>query len=63
MYFKIINIYYRKFGNKETDEDRNENFRVPIVAQWLMNPTSVHEDGVQSLALLSKLRNWHCCEL
>ena len=37
--------------------------RVLIVAQWLMNPTSTHEDAVQSLASLSGLRIWYCREL
>ena len=30
------------------------------MAQWLTNPTSIHEDAVQSLAWLSGLRIWHC---
>ena len=34
---------------------------VPIVAQWVMNLTSIHE--VQSLTLLSGLRIQHSCEL
>ena len=33
------------------------------MAQQLMNPTSIHEAAVQSLALLSGLRILHCCEL
>ena len=33
------------------------------MAQWLMNLTRNHEVAIQSLALLSRLRNWHCCEL
>ena len=36
---------------------------VPVMAQWLMNPPSIHEDAVHSLALLSGLRIWRCCEL
>ena len=28
-----------------------------------MNPTSIYEDEVQSLALLRGLRIWHCLEL
>ena len=34
---------------------------VPVVAQWVTNPTSIHEDAVQSLAPLSGLRIWCCC--
>ena len=36
---------------------------VPIVAQQIMSPTSIQEDVGSSLALLSGLRNWHCCGL
>ena len=36
---------------------------VPIVAQWVMNPASIHEMWVPSLAFLSGLRIWHCLEL
>ena len=31
-----------------------------MVAHQVKNPTSIHEDLVQSLALLSALRIWHC---
>ena len=33
-----------------------KRFRVPFVAQWLMNLTRIHEDEVQPLASLSGLR-------
>ena len=33
------------------------------MAQWLMNLTKNHEVAVRSLALLSGLEIWHCCEL
>ena len=33
------------------------------MAQWLTNPTSIHEDAGQSLALPSGLSIQHCCEL
>ena len=36
---------------------------VPVVAQWLMNPTRNHEVSVRSLASLSGLRIPHCREL
>ena len=36
---------------------------VPVVAQWLMNPTKNHEFAVWSLALLSGLRIQCCREL
>ena len=36
---------------------------VPIVAQGLMNLTSIHEDVVQSLAFLGRLRMWYYHEL
>ena len=35
---------------------------VPIVVQWLTNPTSIHED-TGSIPVLSRLRIRHCCEL
>jgi len=36
---------------------------VPVVAQWLENPTRNHEVAVQSLPLLSGLTIWRCREL
>ena len=36
---------------------------VPVVAQWLRNPTKNHEVVGSILALLSGLRVWHCREL
>ena len=36
---------------------------IPVMAQQLMNPTSIHEDSVQSLALLSGSRIQCCSEL
>ena len=35
---------------------------VPIVAQWVKNVTSVHEDA-GSIPGLSGLRIWHCCSI
>ena len=34
-----------------------------MVAQWLMNPIGIMRLQVRSLASLSGLRIWHCCEL
>ena len=36
---------------------------VPVMAQWLTNPTRNHEDAGSILALLSGLRIWCCSEL
>ena len=36
---------------------------VTVMAQWLINLTSNHEDAVWSLASLSGLGIWHCREL
>ena len=40
---------------------KNTNKGVPIMAQWLTNPTRKHE--VRSLALFSGLWIWRCGEL
>ena len=54
--FSYIYIY---ISHKEK-KNKTDNTGVPVVAQWLTNPTSIHETRVQSL---SKLRIWHCHEL
>ena len=36
---------------------------VPIVVQWVKNPTRIHEDAGLILASLSGLRIWLSCEL
>ena len=36
---------------------------VPVVAQQITNPTSIHEDAGSIPGLLSGLRIPHCCEL
>ena len=36
---------------------------VPLIAQWKQIPLRSMRTQVQSLALLSELRIWHCCEL
>ena len=41
----------------------NELSGVPVLAQWLTNPTRNHEVEVQSLALLSGFRIRCCREL
>ena len=33
------------------------------MAQWIKNPSSIHEDVGLILASLSGLRIWHCLEL
>ena len=40
-----------------------KNLGVPVVAQWLTNPTRNHEVWVRSLPLLSGLMIRRCCEL
>ena len=39
------------------------HFRVPVMAQWLTNPTRNHEVAVRSLPLLSGLTIRRCREL
>ena len=36
---------------------------VPVVAQWLTNPTRIHEVEGSTPGLAQWLRIWHCCEL
>ena len=43
---------------------KNSTTRFRVVVQWLMNPSSIHEDvGVRSLASLSGSGIWCCYEL
>ena len=42
---------------------RKDSPGVPVVAQWLTNPTSNHEDAGSFLVSLSGLRIWWCHEL
>jgi len=49
-----------------TDENapyKKENLEVPVVAQWLTNPTRNREVAVPSLPLLSGLTILRCREL
>ena len=47
----------------EFPESRTYKGAVPIMAQWVTNPISIHEDTGRSLALLGGIRIWHCREL
>ena len=44
-------------------EGYNKIVGVPIMAQWLANPTSIHEDTGLIPGLDQWIRIWHCCEL
>jgi len=46
---------------QEFDVDRNVNSGVPVVAQWVKNPTVSMRVQVRSLVLLSGLRIWCGC--
>ena len=42
---------------------KQRHLRVPVVVQWLTNPTRNHEvAGSIPGLMLSGLRIWHCCE-
>jgi len=60
---KEIGAMFLETGGKGHLVIKWQNTGVPIVAQWLTNPTSIHEDSGLILALLSGLRIWHCHEL
>ena len=38
---------------------KKECLDVPVVAQRVLNPASIHQEAVPSLASLSGLRIWH----
>ena len=48
------------FPEREDISKLGHELGVPVVAQWVMNPTSMRM-WVQSLASLSGLRIQHCC--
>ena len=56
-------IQYPVINHNGKDHFKKEHIGVSVVAQWVKNPTCVHEDGVRSLASLSGLRIWHCHKL
>ena len=60
-------LIYSKHKIKEIKENLNIEYRkkwgVPVVAQWLTNLTSIHEDVGFIPGLLSGLKIWCCSEL
>ena len=36
---------------------------ISVVAQWVKNLTSIHEDAGLIPGLVQGVKNWHCCEL
>ena len=59
-YFSIFNIFLNTSNLRFTFKENI--IGVPIVAQWVKNPTSVHEDECSILASFSGLRIW-CCHM
>ena len=54
--------FWNQFGGWQTTPFKNKiekNRGVPIVAQWLKNPTSIHEDASLIPGPLSGLRTQH----
>jgi len=48
---------------KKKKKKRKIKWGIPVMAQWLTNPTSIHGDEDQSLGSLSALRIQCCHEL
>ena len=50
-------------ASRKAGEEKKEEKGVPIVGQWLMTQLASMRLQVRSLASVSGLRNWRCCEL
>ena len=57
-----LRTYKRKFGHKFVQKQDNIKTQggVPVIAQWLVNPTRNHEVAGLIPGLLSGLRIQHC---
>ena len=60
---KTWDIVTPRRKGQRTLKSEVHKLRVPVVAQWLTNPTASTKTWVWSLALLSGLRIGHCHEL
>ena len=56
-YFNFLNVHL------PTVVIGNGRPGVPVVTQWLTNPTSIHEDTGSIPGLAQRVRIWHCGEL
>ena len=62
-YRLIIHSKTERIQQQQISIIRTNAKGVPVVAQRVKNPTSIHEMRVQSLASLSELRICHGCKL
>ena len=56
-------MWVQAYKKKKKEKKKKNTRGVPVLAQWLMNPTRNHEVVVRSPASLSGLRIPHCREL